>query len=303
MKAIVFGGAGFLGSHVADALQDAGHDVTIFDIKRSPHRRAGQREIIGDILDEAAVARAVSGHDVVYNFAGFADIEAARGEPLATVRLNVLGNCIILDACRAAKVKRFVFASTVYVYSQAGSFYTASKQACEAYIENYRRVYGLDFTVLRYGSLYGGRADDRNGMQRLLTQALRDRRIVYRGDGEEVREYIHVDDAAQCSVQVLAPEFLNEHVTITGPTPMKVRDLLTMIREMLGDDIQVEYRPPDGADPAGVHYRVTPYSFAPKLGRKLVSTHYVDMGQGLLQCLEHIHAQLAPSVPAIRLDV
>lgn len=302
MKAIVFGGAGFLGSHVADALQDAGHDVTIFDINRSPYGRAGQREIVGDILDEAAVARAVAGHDVVYNFAGFADIEAAHREPLATIRLNILGNCIILEACRAAKVRRFVFASTVYVYSQAGSFYTASKQACEAYIENYRRMFGLDYTVLRYGSLYGGRADERNGMQRLLTQALRERRIVYWGDGEEVREYIHVDDAAQCSVQILGPDFVNEHVTITGQTPMKVRDLLVMIREMLGNDVQVEYRPANDSDPAGVHYRVTPYSFTPKIGRKLVSTHYVDMGQGLLQCLETIHARIGPGAPAIRLD-
>jgi UDP-glucose 4-epimerase len=302
MKAIVFGGAGFLGSHVADALQDAGYDVTIFDINRSRHRRADQREIVGDILDEAAVGRAVAGNDVVYNFAGFADIEAAHREPLATIRLNILGNGIILEACRAAKVRRFVFASTVYVYSQAGSFYTASKQACEAYIENYRRMFGLDYTVLRYGSLYGGRADERNGMQRLLTQALRERRIVYWGDGEEVREYIHVDDAAQCSVQILGPAFVNEHVTIAGPTPMKVRDLLVMIREMLGNDVQVEYRPLDDSDPAGVHYRVTPYSFAPKIGRKLISTHYVDMGQGLLQCLETIHAQIGPGAQAIRLD-
>lgn len=297
MKAIVFGGAGFLGSHVADALQDAGYDVTIFDLRQSPHRRQGQREVIGDILDDAAVAAAVCGADVVYNFAGFADIEAAYEQPLATVRLNILGTCIILEACRLAGVKRFVFASTVYVYSQAGSFYTASKQACEAYVENYRRMFGLPYTVLRYGSLYGGRADERNGIHRLLTQALRDRRIVYQGDGEEIREYIHVEDAAQSSVRILVPEFENEHVTITGPTAIKVRDLLTMIREILGGNVDVQFRPSSVEGPrADIHYRITPYSFAPKVGRKLISTHYVDMGQGLLQSLDKLYQQMSQPV-------
>jgi UDP-glucose 4-epimerase len=300
MKTVVFGGAGFLGSHVADALQDAGHDVTIFDIKGSPHLRPGQREIQGDILDEAAVERVVADAEVVYNFAGFSDIEAAPREPLATAKLNVLGNCIILEACRKASVRRFVLASTVYVYSRAGSFYTASKQACEAYTENYGHAFGLPYTVLRYGSLYGGRADARNGVHRLLAQALTERRIVYVGDGEEIREYIHVEDAAQCSVRVLDPEFVDQHLTITGSAPMRVRDLLVMIREMLGGSVEIEFRPDTSPETARIHYRVTPYSFAPRIGRKLISTCYVDMGQGLLRCLEEIHQQTSPEAPVSR---
>lgn len=292
MKTVVFGGAGFLGSHVADALEAAGHDVTIFDINASPYRTPGQHEIVGDILDEAAVDQAVRGADAVYNFAGFADIDAAATEPIATVKFNILGNCIILEACRKAGVKRFVFASTVYVYSQAGSFYTASKQACESYVEHYRRVFGLNYTVLRYGSLYGGRADSRNGMYRLLHQALREKKIVYKGDGEEMREYIHVEDAAASSAQILAKEFENEHVTITGPTAMRVRDLLTMINEMLGHQVAIELRPEPETN-TSVHYRVTPYSFSPKVAKKLIQTHYVDMGQGLLRCLEDIYNEPA----------
>lgn len=300
MKTVVFGGSGFLGSHVADALEAAGHVVTIFDLKPSPYRTGRQQEVIGDILDEGAVERAVQGADAVYNFAGFADIDAAAAEPIATVKYNILGNCIILEACRKAGVKRFVFASTVYVYSQAGSFYTASKQACESYVEHYRRIFGLNYTVLRYGSLYGLRADARNGMYRLLHQALREKQIVYRGDGEEMREYIHVEDAAASSAMILSKDFENEHVTITGPTAMRVRDLLTMINEMLGHGVRIELRPePDSS--TSVHYRVTPYSFAPKVGRKLIQTHYVDMGQGLLRCLEEIYNEPAtpPEQPGV----
>lgn len=138
MKVIVFGGAGFLGSHVADALSQRGHVVSIFD-SLIPRRffQPGQRMIVGDIRDRAAVEHAVRGNKVIYNFAGFSDIEAAADHPLETIESNVLGNGIILEAARRWKVQRYVFASTVYVYSQAGSFYRASKRACEDYIECY----------------------------------------------------------------------------------------------------------------------------------------------------------------------
>ena len=137
MKAIVFGGSGFLGSHVADALTSAGYETTVFDVKASPYLQKNQRIITGNILDKEAVSKAIAGCDVVYNFAGMADIQEAHDKPLETVENNIIGNTIILEACRQHRVKRFVFASTVYVYSDAGSFYRSSKQACELIIENY----------------------------------------------------------------------------------------------------------------------------------------------------------------------
>jgi UDP-glucose 4-epimerase len=266
--------------------------VLVFD--RNPSTYVQPRQMMtGDILDQAAVQAAVEKADVVYNFAGLADIDAASEQPLETVRSNILGNCIILEACRVAAVKRYVFASTVYVYSQAGSFYTASKQACEAYVEQYQRTYGLEYTVLRYGSLYGPRTDARNGVFRLLQQALTEQRIVYWGDGEEIREYIHVEDAARCSVDILGDEFCNQHIIISGYQQMRVRDLLTMIREMLGNRITIEYRPEAFPALKRVHYTVTPYSFAPKTGHKLLARHYIDMGQGILGCLDDLHRRLA----------
>src|SRR5687767_4252073 len=109
-KTVVFGGSGFLGSHVVDALLGEGHDVLVFDQTPSPYVDPA-RMIVNDILCEPEVQRAVEGADAVYNFAGLADIDSASDRPLDTVRSNILGNCIILDACRQAGVKRFVFAS------------------------------------------------------------------------------------------------------------------------------------------------------------------------------------------------
>lgn len=288
MKVIVFGGSGFVGSHLADALTEAGHDVTIFDLSPSPYLGANQRFIQGDILDVEAVKQAVDGQEIIYNFAGLADIDDALSRPLDTVRLNILGCVNLLEAARRANIKRFVFASTIYVYSEAGGFYRVSKQACESYIEEYQRRFGLNFTILRYGTLYGRRTDSRNSVYRYLKQALQDRKISIQATGDEMREYIHVEDASRASVQILDTEFENQNVILTGSHPMRFRDLLFMIREIVGTDVQIDMQPPISGEPRD-HYSLTPYTFHPKIGKKLVPLYYLDMGQGLLDCLDEIY--------------
>src|SRR3989339_1105081 len=131
MKAIVFGGAGFLGSHVADELTSRGYSVTVFDRKPSAYLKNGQKSIVGDITCQEDINKAVVGHDIVYNFAGEADITNAHANPLETVKSNIMGTTLLLEAAKKNRIKRFVFASTLYVYSSAGSFYRVTKQACE----------------------------------------------------------------------------------------------------------------------------------------------------------------------------
>lgn len=286
--AVVFGGSGFLGSHVCDELTRAGYRVRVCDLTPSPFLQPGQEMIPCDILDREAVARAVDGADHVYNFAGLADIDEARDNPIRTLELNVMGNAHILEACRAAGVRRYVFASTVYVYSEKGSFYRASKQASERVIEAYRERYGVEYTILRYGSLYGRRADMRNGIYRILHSALTQGHVTYSGTGEEQREYIHVRDAARLSVRILDAQYANQHVILTGPYPYKVRDLMDMVREIMGNRPDIRFL----NKPLGGHYKITPYAFLPRLGTKLVGESYTDMGQGLLDCLAEMHDTL-----------
>lgn len=287
MRLLVTGAAGFLGSHLVEALVERGHDVTAFDRTRAA-APDGVTVIEGELADERALAAAVAGKDAVYHLAGFADLNAARTQPLATVESNIGGTVRLLEAMREAAIDRFLFASTVYVYSRDGGFYRCSKQACETYIEEYARIGALRYTVLRYGSLYGPRADDSNGVFRLLRQAVESGRIAYGGAPDDIREYIHVEDAARLSVEALAAEHEGKHVLLTGPSALRAADLFTMFGEILGRPIEVDYRPTTTAPGSG-HYRVTPYAYTPKPGRKLVSTQYVDMGQGLLQLVEELH--------------
>ena len=291
MKVLVLGGSGFVGSHVADALTAAGHETTIFDIERSPWLGGDQKIIIGDLTDPESVTSAVSGKNAVFNFGGIADIDDSRMKPIETASVNVLGNLNVLEACRAEDVGRYVFASSIYVSSEAGSFYRVSKQACELYIEEYQREFGLEYTILRYGTLFGRRANAKNSVHRYLRGALVDRRIVAQGTGDELREYIHVEDAARLTAEILDPQFANQQIVLSGQSPMRYLDLLRLVQEIVGSDVEVEMRQPDPGGPGSAHYSITPYAFRPRMARKLVSSYYIEMGQGLLDVLSEIHEQ------------
>ena len=284
-KAVVIGGSGFIGSHVADKLSDVNYSVTVFDRVHSRWLRQDQAMVIGDIQDADALDSAIEGADVVYNFAALAHLNEALRQPLKTIRVNIEGNLLVLDACRKYGVSRFMYASTVYVHSREGGFYRCSKQASEAYIEEYQRVYGLDYTILRYGSLYGPRADDTNGLYRIVKKALETGKLCYEGHPDAMREYIQVEDAAKASVAALDQEFRNESVVLTGQEPMRVLDVLKMLAEILGlADDAVDFK--DG-NYIG-HYVRTPYAYQPKLGRKYIPPLHVDFGQGLTQLIAEL---------------
>jgi len=287
-RACVIGGAGFLGSHVADQLTDAGYSVRIYDRVESKWRRADQQMIVGDVMNLESLSTAVAGCEVVYNFAALADLNDALDKPIKTVEVNVLGTVNALEASRRAGVKRFLYASTVYVYSREGGFYRCSKQAAEHYVEEYHRSYGLDYTILRYGSLYGPRADVSNGLHIIVREALERGTISYAGNPESIREYIHVADAARASVVMLGEDFRNESLILTGHQPMRVLDLLKMLAEIMGKPDAVKFRDEEYAG----HYVRTPYAYLPKLGRRYTPVLHIDLGQGLLELIEDVRAHL-----------
>ena len=288
MKVLVTGGSGFLGSHVADALTKRNHDVVSFDLKPSEYRQGNQKNIVGSILDMEAFGDAMKGSDAVYHLAAIADIDDAVAWPLKTVEVNILGTANALELARINNVKRFVYSSSIYVYSDHGSFYRTSKRAAELLIEDYQNNYGLSYSILRFGSLYGPRADNHNSVFRFLNQALTEGRIDYPGTGDEVREYIHVFDAASAAADILDDEFENERISLTGHERMKSSEMLGMVNEMMGRKLTIKYRKETDEG----HYIETPYSYNPRLGKKLTHEKYIDLGLGLLDCLQNIDQNL-----------
>ncbi len=288
MKITVWGGAGFLGSHVCDALTDAGFDITIADVKESQWKKGNQNLFIGNILNKTEVLESIKNADFVFNFAGIADIQEANKDPFRSAQINILGNMNLLNACVESKVKRYIFASTLYVYSKVGGFYRCSKQACEGYIEEYQRQFNLNFNILRFGSLYGLRCGENNAIYRFIKEAFTQKKITYFGKPDALREYIHVADAANLCTEILDNKYINHYITITGQQSKRVSDILNMIQDMMGEKIKFYYK----TDVKNSHYGVTPYAFSPKLGRIFSPKHHIDLGQGLLQIMDVVHNEI-----------
>ncbi|ARJ67211.1 hypothetical protein WV31_16820 [Magnetospirillum sp. ME-1] len=287
MKTIVFGGSGFLGSYVVDELTHRGHDVVIFDRQPSPYR-PDLPFILGNILDREAVAAAVKGCDYVYNLAGAANVELSIDSPLEYLEVNIIGNANVLEAARQAGVSRFIYASSAYALSDRGAFYGTSKRTSEKVIELYQEHYGLNYTILRYGSVYGTRSDNSNRIYRLLKQALTEGKVVFPGSGSEEREYIHCADAARLSVDILGDWGCNETFILTGMERFSYKELLNLISEIMGGKVKIELQEGNYKG----HYNLTPYHFNPSLGKKLISNPCIDFGQGLLDCITALHNEL-----------
>jgi UDP-glucose 4-epimerase len=293
-KVVVIGGSGFMGSHAADELTSRGYAVTILDVVSSPWLSEKQEMIVGDILDESLLNQVLDGAKYVYHFAGIADIAEAKERPYDTLNLNIMGTVKILEAAVKAKVDRIIYASTMYVYSPYGSFYRASKQSAETIIEAYHEAFGLDFTVLRYGSLYGPRAQEWNGLKRYVSQLVQCGKLDYWGSGNERREYIHAIDAARLSVDILDAIHANKAITVTGQQVLKSDEMIDLLFEITGNERAVNYIVRD--DHHG-HYTSTPYRYTPKQAKKLVPDEFIDLGEGILELVEELHRDADQSFP------
>jgi len=289
-KIVVFGGNGFLGSHMVDYLVNLEkYDVYSFGL--GPHPLLSkEKNIIGDILDTELLEAVTVGTYAVFDYIAVADIEECIKNPTRAVQVNICGTAGLLSACAKNKVKRFLFASSVYAESSLGGIYRTTKAACESLIKDYNKYYDLDYTILRYGTVYGPRSDKNNSVYRFVADALQKKKIRYHGTGDERREYIHVYDAARLSHSALKEEYKNQVLTLTGHKSLKVKSLLAIIKEILDDRVEIVFKSEHNKNLLKSHYRMTPYSYSAETPFKLVGTQYVDIGAGILQCIKEQEA-------------
>jgi UDP-glucose 4-epimerase len=285
MRVLVTGGSGFLGKSISDFFSKNGHQVIVFDKCEPQNLLDGQTYVKGDLFDNKSLDQALKNVDIVLHFAAQADIDYSEENPEETLENNIHGTINLLKKVKDLNLKRFFFSSSVYVNSKHGSFYGVSKQCCEKIIEEYSRRYGLDFTILRYGSLYGPNANEFNSISSIIQSALSSKSIERSGDGEEIREYVFIDDAAEMTYETLSEDYKNKHVFISGNQQIKVKDLLVMINEILGGDIKISYKEKDNNQ---LHYGITPYSHKMNSAKRIVLKNFTDLGDGLLQVIQGI---------------
>ena len=280
MKCLVTGGSGFLGSHVADELTKKGHTVIIFDLKKSKWLKLNQKMIVGNMLNYRQLNNALKKVDYVLHFAGLSDLNKALNKPIETIKFNILATANLLKLSLKNNIKRIIFASSIYAISSQGGFYRCSKRAAEDYIEEYQKRFGIDFSILRYGSLYGNRSKDTGGINEVIYKAIKKNKISYVGSKKTEREYIHVRDAAKMTVETLKPRFKNKHIIISGKKKIKVYKFLKVLsKELTIKKIHFTNKKKLG------HYITNPNTFKVKKGKKFLYKNSISLKKGLKEMI------------------
>lgn len=287
-KILVVGGSGFIGSHVADKLTGENHEVILYDKNESLYKLKNQEMIIGNNLDTKKLYDILkTGVDFVYNFSSIADINDAKNNHELMIDVNIKGHLNLMEACASADVKRYIYSSSLYVYSDYGSLYKASKQSAELFIEAFNELNKLDFTVVRCGTIYGPRAQEWNGFYKIIKQVVVDKQLIFDGSGDEIRSFIHVEDVAELFVKVLNEKYVNEYVNINGIEKYSGNDLVKLIESIFKGTIKkssMKYKGKTRPD----HYVLTPYRYFPKKSKNITKDSYIELGQGILHLANHI---------------
>ena len=253
MKVAVIGGSGFIGSHLVDKLIDDSHDVTVYDIMK-PHRDV--RHIIIDIMDFHRTVVALAGdYDVYYILAAMANVNDIYKNPLETAIVNYQGIVNILEAVRRYG-GRVILASTVWVYMLADEeqvdeetpllvqnvnhTYTASKIAAELYMQAYHKLYGLEFSILRYGIPYGPRGRGGTVITNFVDRALKKQPLMIHGDGSQFRNFIFVEDLADGNVAALSEVAKNKIYNLEGLRPITIKEVAETVSQLI-PGAKVEY--------------------------------------------------------------
>ena len=287
MNIVVLGGGGFVGSHLVKELAINNHKVTVFDIKEPNLSNTITKKINffkGDITSSNNLDKILKNANIVYHLAGLSDLNDTLHKPKETVTTNILGTVEVLQSCVKNKIKRLIYASTIYVYSKEGGFYKCSKIASENYIKEFSKMYNLDFTILRYGSIYGPGSDSNNGVYRIIKNIINDKVIQYEGSPETTREYVHVKDVARASIEIIHKKYKNKSINISGNNPIKIYDFIKLISEILNIDKKINFKKNKQLG----HYTRSPYSYEEDLGFKISLPTQIELGQGLLQIIKEI---------------
>jgi UDP-glucose 4-epimerase len=260
---------------------------------------------IGDLLDAGALREAMDGCDAVAHLAAAADVNEVEAHPAEAEELNARGTLNVLEAARAAGVGRILYASTIWVYSESAGgavdedsglglpahLYTATKLAGEMYCHAYSRLYGVDYTILRFGIPYGPRARAAAVVPSFVTRALEGEALTIAGDGRQSRRFVFVEDLARGVVQALRPAAANRIYNLVGEEDVTIREIAGTVRDILGD-VRIEHAPGRAADFQGV--RVS----GERAARELRWTASTPFAQGIRRYVAWRRDQPATPGPA-----
>jgi UDP-glucose 4-epimerase len=258
-QVVVTGAGGFIGSHVVDALIASGRRVTALDFPGVRMHRSDLSFTPATIDDVDALTAAFQGQDAVFHLAAVSNVNHAFADPLACVRTNILGTANVLEAARRAGVGRVILASTVWVFNAAapdapeplteetpftanltGHVYTSSKIAGEMLLADWSQLYGIPYTVRRYGIPYGPRMRDELVIAKFIKKALAGEPLTV---GHASRHFLYVGDLARAHVLALGDAAKDQTYNLEGPETITIRQVAEAVRDLVGRDVTIEEMP------------------------------------------------------------
>ncbi len=326
MRALITGGAGFIGSHLAEALLARGQEVVVLDdlstgsLQNILHlmRRPGFEFVLGSIMDEEVVDRVVRGADVVYHLGAAVGVRLVFEQPVRTIETNVKGTTHILDACLRHGRKVFV-ASTSEVYGKdvrngTGRFceddditigtsirwcYATSKALDEFLARAYWQEKGLPVVIGRYFNTVGPRQSPAYGMvlPRFVEQALRGQPITVYGDGTQVRSFTWVGDAVEATVRLMeTPAAEGRVFNVGSEEAVTIRELAERVRRLAGSTSEIVHIPYEEAYGRGfedIHYRVPDIT---RLRRTVGYVPTLSLDEILVRVIADVRQRLAAAL-------
>lgn len=269
---LITGGAGFIGSHIAEALVTRGERVRVIDNLSTGKREnvqhlMGAIEFIeGDLLEQKTTARAIEGVDFVMHQAAIPSVPRSIKDPKNTTENNLNATLHLLLAARDAGVKRLVYASSSSVYGNSPTLpksedfppaplspYAASKLAGEYYCRVFSQVYGLETVSLRYFNVFGPRQDPHSLYAAVIpifiSSALTQKPLVVYGDGEQTRDFSFVGNVVQANLLACeAEDIAGETLNVGGGSQTSLNQLIKALQTIVKTDLTVEYTDPRPGD-------------------------------------------------------
>src|SRR5438874_922363 len=283
---LVTGGAGFIGSHLAEALLDQGESVRMLDNLATGKETnlaalQGRAQLIrGDLRNLEAVRAAVEGVEVVFHQGALASVPRSIADPVTSLEININGTQNVLQAARDAGVRRVVYASSSSIYGNTPTLpkheqmqphpvspYGIHKLTGELLCEVFTSIYGLETVALRYFNVFGPRQDPSSEyaavIPRFLTALIHQRRPIVFGDGEQTRDFTYIANVVQANLLAAsAPDAVGHAMNIGCGQQISLNSVLHIAGELLGVDVDPDYREPR---PGDVRDSLADISFAQRL--------------------------------------
>ena len=280
-RIVITGGSGFLGWHIAQEAIKRKFDVIVID-KFNTIKNNKIKFYKEDISKFKKIKKIIKKGDVVYHFAAISDIDEANKDPVKTFKINTLSTINLLKICKEKKIKKFIYASSIYVHSVIGGLYRVAKKSSELFIEAYAKQYNLKFTILRFGTVYGPRQSKKNNISNILYNALTLKKFIYSGSKRSSRKFIYVTDVAKVSINVISKKYDNKVILITGNKVYSINKVFDILKKILKINPKPIYK-----NIKTNHYSKNPYSYKEMKEQKYILNEFITLENGIKKLIDY----------------